>query len=615
MTKYLILTLCAACLSLTTQAALSDEVTTQWVKKLDAAPPDMGMNLLKSGDALYYFSITGSTIGDGGSGWPKSYTDTTANIYYDGNLIAKGAPYEGSSYNNNFNLLKTDLNGVAQWCVYSTSGEVASNNGGIVAAPDGGVYVSLKLRHTLNMTTEKPSFTDATGAVTTIDWVLDSEDASRYYHGVLMKVSAQGAIEWLRLFDISTEPQAAAGSNYTSGTWDALYIYGMLSDSDGNTYLAGRYANPLTFYTATGSITLTPHNTDGWNGDSQNSRGDMYLAKFDSNGYLIDVLTTTGVAQVETSTTLAWAGDDIILNAVVTGASSTDAITLLGNTISLSDQPSMITARLTKDLSAAKWIHTFPCDKIGSRTSVLQYNHVNVIGDNLWLTGMGNFTLYNDDRTTSIATVLDNVREGYIIKCDASTGEWLAATTSRTALNDFTGITGYLGGFENETGDNFYTFGYNWGGMGVFLCEFDNETLAFNQYCSLLTGGSMTLGNEMVASGNTLYTISRGRSVTTSGWELLSIGQDEVITTQEWAALFSAYQLPFTAKNETDNETTIKGDVNNDGIVSIADINAIIDVMIGGDTVDSELRRRADVNGDGEVSIADINTVIEILLG
>ena len=57
----------------------------------------------------------------------------------------------------------------------------------------------------------------------------------------------------------------------------------------------------------------------------------------------------------------------------------------------------------------------------------------------------------------------------------------------------------------------------------------------------------------------------------------------------------------------------IKGDVNGDGEVNIADINALIDAILGGNVSD-ETRQRADVNGDDEINIADINSVIDIIL-
>ena len=51
------------------------------------------------------------------------------------------------------------------------------------------------------------------------------------------------------------------------------------------------------------------------------------------------------------------------------------------------------------------------------------------------------------------------------------------------------------------------------------------------------------------------------------------------------------------------------GDVNGDGEVTIADINAVIDMILSG-TQDSA----GDVNGDGEVGIADVNAVTDIIL-
>ena len=56
-------------------------------------------------------------------------------------------------------------------------------------------------------------------------------------------------------------------------------------------------------------------------------------------------------------------------------------------------------------------------------------------------------------------------------------------------------------------------------------------------------------------------------------------------------------------------EEAVKGDVNVDGEVNIADINTIIDMILSGN-----VNKLGDVNGDGEISIADINTVIDIIL-
>ena len=60
----------------------------------------------------------------------------------------------------------------------------------------------------------------------------------------------------------------------------------------------------------------------------------------------------------------------------------------------------------------------------------------------------------------------------------------------------------------------------------------------------------------------------------------------------------------------TGKEKLIPGDVNGDGEVNIADINAVIGIILG----DNGDLTKADVNGDGIVNIADINKVIDMIL-
>ena len=54
----------------------------------------------------------------------------------------------------------------------------------------------------------------------------------------------------------------------------------------------------------------------------------------------------------------------------------------------------------------------------------------------------------------------------------------------------------------------------------------------------------------------------------------------------------------------------LKGDVNGDGEITVADVNAIINIIIN-----NTGNMKGDVNGDGEITVADINTVIGIILG
>jgi hypothetical protein len=59
------------------------------------------------------------------------------------------------------------------------------------------------------------------------------------------------------------------------------------------------------------------------------------------------------------------------------------------------------------------------------------------------------------------------------------------------------------------------------------------------------------------------------------------------------------------------DDVAVNGDVNGDGEVNIADVNAVIDTILSGMGGDESF----DVNGDGEVNIADVNAVVDIILG
>ncbi len=55
----------------------------------------------------------------------------------------------------------------------------------------------------------------------------------------------------------------------------------------------------------------------------------------------------------------------------------------------------------------------------------------------------------------------------------------------------------------------------------------------------------------------------------------------------------------------------VTGDATGDSQVDIADVNAVINVMLG----KAAPTNAADVTGDGQVDIADVNSVINLMLG
>lgn len=59
------------------------------------------------------------------------------------------------------------------------------------------------------------------------------------------------------------------------------------------------------------------------------------------------------------------------------------------------------------------------------------------------------------------------------------------------------------------------------------------------------------------------------------------------------------------------------GDVNNDGSVTIADVTALVNIILGNSANPAEEGEEnvADVNQDGSVTIADVTTLVNIILG
>lgn len=148
----------------------------------------------------------------------------------------------------------------------------------------------------------------------------------------------------------------------------------------------------------------------------------------------------------------------------------------------------------------------------------------------------------------------------------------------------------------------------------------DIEAYAFG-YCSGLT--DLTLGNS----------VAYIRQKAFSGCNALSsiYSKSEIAPSMDYTNCFSnsAYNnatvyVPVGSKRdyeltnywnlfsnivEMNMDETPPGDTNGDGEVNVADVNAVINVILNG-----EFSSAYDVNDDGEINIADINSIINIIL-
>jgi len=112
-------------------------------------------------------------------------------------------------------------------------------------------------------------------------------------------------------------------------------------------------------------------------------------------------------------------------------------------------------------------------------------------------------------------------------------------------------------------------------------------------------------------SSNQLKDVETGRSLTLHNMFNITYPDDQTIPYD--VVCFGAfyYSTSWNVFPIEFKEAVAKGDVNEDREVNIADVKAIIDVILSDDAAASS---RMDVNGDGEVNIADVNCVLDIIL-
>jgi hypothetical protein len=93
---------------------------------------------------------------------------------------------------------------------------------------------------------------------------------------------------------------------------------------------------------------------------------------------------------------------------------------------------------------------------------------------------------------------------------------------------------------------------------------------------------------------------------------IFNTGENNSMTEAQITTARNKYWLPrkYNGSTWVDLTASIPGDVNGDGSVTIADVSALIDLLLGSGTPSAG----ADVNVDGSVTIADVSALIDLLL-
>ncbi len=165
-----------------------------------------------------------------------------------------------------------------------------------------------------------------------------------------------------------------------------------------------------------------------------------------------------------------------------------------------------------------------------------------------------------------------------------------------------------LGVEMTDQGNGIYTLTTNLSGTVwfVFADGLSSDWTVFNSNHRYGPNGN---GSQEIFLDNDYKT---QKSNNNHSYKFVGSGKDYTFT-------FNANSLMFNVKEYEEplgpDPTTLQvGDVNGDGEINIADVNNLIDIVLG-TPANYDVAKRADVNYDGELNIADINLLIYYVLG
>ncbi len=538
-----------------TQAVAQETPEAAWGKTFygKTKSSNQAQNNAIASDGGIYWHLVGGSVHD------------ERDVYFNNELLFSGADYDpnGTSVNNNFCLMKTDRSGDLLWKLYSTTCDWATNQGRVAATSDGGAVFTGKIRSTDDGGTGDFLWNDITlvdgqNSIHRYTWNHTESDSRRFYQVIVGRVDANGKLLWVKFLQADRSPVPAATGNYATFTSEAIDCPALAVDNDDNIYIGGNFRQKIEIETGDQSVVLNPHNISKWNGDPQSHAGDMYLIKLDgSNGTYIKHAVTSVVSgdpQCENIQQLVWENGMLYAQGVIYGDGST--LDLNGKQFTNSGTFSPILVSMDSSLTP-HWITSLKGETVKSKYG-FQNCGISKTNNTLWFSGMFNGKVsYSDAVYFESDAATPSVREGFLAKFDATTGEMLKGVSSRASYPTTLGaayksLAGYFQPLQNPNEkDKVYVYGYSMiNTLGVFLRTYNTETLESDPSTewSLVQGGQMPTCQSISYSPEDakIYITARGRN---NDFKLMGGSTVPVPENQVWAVLLAGYDMPAEFKS------------------------------------------------------------------
>ena len=448
--------------------------------------------------------------------------------------VARGIAYSGNSANQGLIIMKLSADGNLQWTVAQTNGEAGVNENSVAATADGGLVALVNLRHSEGYLGDNITIVDAQGVNHVIDWTVDE----RSYRSGLIKINAQGGIEWMREIEANATADEATYPNWSQTSRNigqGVKTYALDVDNDGNIYVGGLMCANL----IVGDVTIPVHNVSSWNGNAQNTVGNMFVIKFDQNGNYIKHLVSEGEATQESVRTLKVVGNKIYMSTWVTGLADTE-FSVGGKAVTPATiNSSWALAELDTDLNV-NWLQFYESTVSGS---AWQMPTMTVAGDHIYLMGTAKYG-YTIGETNYTNTPANKARQSWLMQFDRSNGNATAATVLATGKMQMQ--HGFFGGYEGTDG-NFYAIERGLTpsasfGSEMILYKFNQETLESDDNVQLALGSCD--GQSLVTDGTKVYVMNRFGNKN----EAISFyNSDQTFSSASFVWGQSAYQVPVGA--------------------------------------------------------------------
>ncbi len=429
---------------------------------------------------------------------------TTGTMTWMGNTVEGvnfSTAYDGSSTNKNAVITCQDPEtGAYGWVAYSYSGDWINGNGQVTACADGGYVYATKVRvattGTVTDATQKPVFVSANGTQTVIDGVTWHYDGHRIYNMVVVKLDKDGNLQWYRASQVDGTPMADATSTACkAATTDGIEVTAVTTDAAGNIYVSGRVSTTVKF---SDTVTFASTCSSGWNGDSQTTRGSMFVAKYTADGTFAGYFTPTGAIEAEKVFSLDCNGSELIVSGYLKASAADTPLDFGGKSVSVNKLQTLFLASISTDL-AVNWVTVSDGTGYNGSSQTFQNVAVSFIDSNIYLTAQwtGSITFAGATVTTS-----STMREGLLLQY-AYDGTPVKGISERAVISQ-AGIDGYFASFASPVSvDSIWVVGSNMTSKNLYVHSYAKSDLSTNGVATNLmtTTGVVATGGGTAADG------------------------------------------------------------------------------------------------------------------